>query len=193
MEHSIEQIVQNLKETRKRKKLSQRKLAEMAGVPQSHISKIESGAVDLRLSSLIEISRALDLEVSLVPRRDVPAVQSIIRRAVPDTEAANTAMKELQLIQKSLNQFSLATASKELDQFQSRTRELQRLKLPTSSLKDIKQANNALEQFKLNTDTSLLKKALKEMQSLRNSIAHGGSNSSITVRPAYSLEEEDDD
>jgi predicted transcriptional regulator len=68
-----------LKKARESKSLSQRALAKLAGVPQSHISKIESGAVDLRLSSLIEIARALDVEVMLVPRKAVSAVRSIVR------------------------------------------------------------------------------------------------------------------
>lgn len=59
--------------------MSQRALAKLSHVPQSHISKIESGAVDLRLSSLVEIARSLGLEVALVPRQKFAAVQSIVR------------------------------------------------------------------------------------------------------------------
>lgn len=38
--------------------LSQRDLSARITVPQSHISKIESGGADLRLSSLVELARA---------------------------------------------------------------------------------------------------------------------------------------
>jgi predicted transcriptional regulator len=79
MTYATEQIVQGLKKARKSKGLSQRALAKLAGVPQSHISKIESGTVDLRLSSLVEIARALDVEVTLVPRKAVSAVNSIVQ------------------------------------------------------------------------------------------------------------------
>jgi transcriptional regulator with XRE-family HTH domain len=48
-------------------------------VPQSHISKIESGSVDLRISSLIALARVLDLELLVVPKKSVPAIKSIIR------------------------------------------------------------------------------------------------------------------
>jgi predicted transcriptional regulator len=48
-------------------------------VPQSHISKIESGAVDLRVSSLIALARALDLELFVAPKKSTPAIKSIIR------------------------------------------------------------------------------------------------------------------
>jgi transcriptional regulator with XRE-family HTH domain len=79
MSHVTDDIAKALKKAREHKGLSQRALGRKAGVPQSHISKIESGAVDLRLSSLIELARALDLELALVPRRALPAVQSIVR------------------------------------------------------------------------------------------------------------------
>jgi len=65
---SIKHIGTALKAARQKKKFSQRILSTKTGVPQSHISKIENGATDLQTSSLIEISRALDLELMLVPR-----------------------------------------------------------------------------------------------------------------------------
>ncbi len=57
-----------LKKTRLERGLSQRALSKIVGLPQGHISKIESGTVDLQTSSLIELARALDLEVMLIPR-----------------------------------------------------------------------------------------------------------------------------
>ena len=79
MTYATEHIAAALKAARERKGLSQRQLSRMAGVPQGHISKIENDAVDLRLSSLIALTRALDLELALVPRKALPAVQSIVR------------------------------------------------------------------------------------------------------------------
>lgn len=79
MPYTIEYIAGALKDVRQAQRLTQRALGRKAGVPQSHISKIENGAVDLRLSSLVELARALHLELMLVPRTTVPVVQSIIR------------------------------------------------------------------------------------------------------------------
>jgi HTH-type transcriptional regulator/antitoxin HipB len=79
MKYTLEHIAAALKTAREARGLSQRALSELAGVPQSHISKIERGAVDLRVSSLIELARILDLELVLVPRKSVPAVESVIR------------------------------------------------------------------------------------------------------------------
>jgi transcriptional regulator with XRE-family HTH domain len=49
------------------------------GLPQSHISDIEKGKKDIRLSTLIEIARVLGLELVLIPRELVPAVTSLCR------------------------------------------------------------------------------------------------------------------
>ena len=81
--YATEDIIKALKGARKAKGLTQRALGSRAGVPQSHISKIENGGADIRLSSLIEIARALDLELRLVPRKAVPAVDTVVRSTVP--------------------------------------------------------------------------------------------------------------
>lgn len=77
MSYTIEHIARALRKAREAKGLSQRELGRKAGVPQGHISKIENGAVDLRLSSLVALARTLDLELALVPRKVVPALKSL--------------------------------------------------------------------------------------------------------------------
>ncbi len=79
MIESIAHIGAALKAAREQKKLSQRALSTKTKVPQGHLSKIESGATDLKTSSLIEISRALDLELMLVPRQLVPIFLSLLK------------------------------------------------------------------------------------------------------------------
>ncbi len=79
MPYDVERLAQALKAARLAKGLSQRALAQASGLPQSHISNIERGAVDLRVSSLIQLARHLDLELTLVPRHAVPAVNAIVR------------------------------------------------------------------------------------------------------------------
>jgi len=76
------ELIKALKAARQAQGLTQRDLSARAGLPQSHISKIESGAVDVKLSSLVELARALDLELVLVPRRLMPAVEAL--RRTPD-------------------------------------------------------------------------------------------------------------
>lgn len=89
MTYSNDQILKSLKEARQRKGFSQRELSAKSGVPQSHISKIESGDVDLRVSSLVALARVLDLELELVPKKAVQAIRSIVRSSTNDDAQAN--------------------------------------------------------------------------------------------------------
>lgn len=74
---SIEYIVETIRDAREKKGLSQRALGSKVGIPQSHISKIEQGLVDLQTSSLVQIARALDLELILVSRTHLSLVQAL--------------------------------------------------------------------------------------------------------------------
>jgi transcriptional regulator with XRE-family HTH domain len=81
MSYSTQYISRQLKKTRENRGLSQRELSARSGIPQGHISKIESGNVDLRLSSLVAIARVLELEFALIPRKHLSAINSIVGRA----------------------------------------------------------------------------------------------------------------
>lgn len=77
MELSLQPIVAELATARREAKLSQRALGKKIGLAQSHVSKIERGTVDPQLSNLLEMARALGLELMLVPKRLVPAVRAL--------------------------------------------------------------------------------------------------------------------
>jgi transcriptional regulator with XRE-family HTH domain len=72
-------IAATLSAARHRAGLSQRELAAKLGIAQSHLSKIERSAIDPQVSSLVQIARALGLELMCVPRQLVPAVQALQR------------------------------------------------------------------------------------------------------------------
>jgi transcriptional regulator with XRE-family HTH domain len=80
----LHQVIARITAARHRAGLSQRALGDKVGLAQSHVSKIERSAVDPQVSSLLEIARALGLEVMLVPTKLVPAVQALQREADPD-------------------------------------------------------------------------------------------------------------
>ena len=84
----IATLAKALRSAREQKGLTQRSLAERTGLPQSHVSKIESASVDLQTSSLIELARALDLELVLVPRSLIPAIQALQRHSTQHSERA---------------------------------------------------------------------------------------------------------
>src|SRR3546814_12272101 len=83
MSYDLEYFSKRLRDARNAKNLSQRELSKLAGVPQSHISRIESHQVDLRLSSFLATATALDMEVSLVTRLAIPAVHSMADQPAP--------------------------------------------------------------------------------------------------------------
>jgi HTH-type transcriptional regulator/antitoxin HipB len=58
---------------------SQVELGRRVGLPQVHISGIETGKVAPRFTTLLDLVRVLDFDLLLVPRPLVPAVQSLIR------------------------------------------------------------------------------------------------------------------
>ena len=71
-------IIEQLKRARLAKKLKQTELGVKLGLPQSHISKIEQGGTDPRLSTVTEMARLLDQELVLVPRSMLPAIRAMI-------------------------------------------------------------------------------------------------------------------
>ncbi|PWG62713.1 helix-turn-helix domain-containing protein [Sediminicurvatus halobius] len=91
MPYHTEHLAARLKAARKRKGFSQRALSARTGLPQAQISKIESAKVDLRLSSLVELARALELELMLVPRKAMPAVQAVIRSTEGESPGRDSA------------------------------------------------------------------------------------------------------
>lgn len=77
MQSELQPLVAELASARRGAKLSQRALGSKVGLAQSHISKIERGAVDPQLSNLVEMARALGFELALVPKRLLPAIRAL--------------------------------------------------------------------------------------------------------------------
>lgn len=90
MQQSIQPLTNALRAAREKKALSQRAFSAMLGIAQGRLSRIETGTTNLRASSLLELARALDLEVMLVPRQLVPAVNSLIDQAANTVEKGAT-------------------------------------------------------------------------------------------------------
>ncbi|MBT3434121.1 MAG: helix-turn-helix transcriptional regulator [Nitrospinaceae bacterium] len=156
--HSLEQIVKILKTARLKKRLSQRELGEMAGMPQSHISTIENGAVDLKTSSLIELARVLDLEFMLVPRTLVPTVQGL-QRGIENSAA-------LQGRDNSVTKFfkNLRDSTRLLEKRFPEVNEIKKLEPSIGNLERLLFASRQLEEIAQGTRTPplLMEKFLKE-------------------------------
>ena len=199
MNYTITHIADKLKAEREARGLSQLALSKLAGIPQSHISKIENGTVDLRLSSLIELARVLGLELTLVPRKALPAVNSIIRgsvrpsKKIPGNIPSTT--KELKRIQNTITSFTKDHPSiKEIAQIQRQINDIQHFRVPNSDLEAIQKASKTLQAIKFdNSYIESVRKTLSEFQNVRNALAHSSIDFPTieTVRSAYALESDD--
>jgi len=78
------ELRQALRQAREEHGWSQRDLASRLSVGQRHISGIESGKIVPRYDTLLELVRALDRDLLMVPRALVPVVQSLVRDHLKD-------------------------------------------------------------------------------------------------------------
>jgi transcriptional regulator with XRE-family HTH domain len=79
--------VEKLIAARKKRGLSQIEFGKMAGLPQSYISSIENGKRDIRLSTLIELSRLLGLELIIAPRELSHPITQLINEHNGESES----------------------------------------------------------------------------------------------------------
>jgi transcriptional regulator with XRE-family HTH domain len=206
MIYALEDIARTLKEARERKGLSQRELSARSGVHQYQISKIENGTVDLRLSSLIELARALDLDLKLIPRKAMSAVNNVVRSAAPKGPAVPAlkelnrmaaAVKDLHEDYPHLNELTkLHNNIQAFKHFQGIGKELEVLReigKPVRELQKIaKEAHELAESVKLPADQlHALNEAAAKAQILRNQLAHNIPDLHSLPRPAYSLDEDE--
>jgi transcriptional regulator with XRE-family HTH domain len=192
MESRTESLVEALREARIRKGWSQRDLSRKADVTQAHLSRIESGAVDLKLSTFLELARLLDLEPVLAPRTALSAVNALLREAEANREARSVrgAANSLQQLVRSLRiehpkdptVERMAELARDLHPLET----LFRTKADIAELLDIADQLQAAARHP--DGLTGLKKGVDRLAHLRNRLAHPGDDAQ---RPAYSLDDED--
>ena len=193
MSYESEKLAATLKAARENKGLSQRALGARAGVPQSHISKIESGAVNLTVSSLTAIANALDLELALVPRKAAPAVRTITRSVSDAPKVTPEVHKEIARLAKQIEHIqSLKIDSPAVENLQRQFREIRQfgnLIRNTDTLRSIHEALKAVD------GVAALQEAERHMNSLRNTLAQGMAHEdhARAPRPAYRLDGDSDE
>src|SRR5260221_14418035 len=74
-----EAMLRDLKAARLKRGWSQAELGQRVGLPQMHISGIETGKIVPRFDTLLDVVRVLDRDLLMVPRALVPAVQALLR------------------------------------------------------------------------------------------------------------------
>ena len=197
MSYATEHIAESLKAARERKGLSQRALSAKAGIPQGHISRIENDAVDLRLSSLVELARVLDLELTLVPRTKLPAVRAITRgddAGQRDIQGARKAANMLKRLGDRIAELPSETLSEiAVQELQRRVRELMHFKLSADDLVHLQEASATIQEFLSDSrNLEAVEQAQSQLRLLRNALAHAaGASAPSFPRPAYRLDGDD--
>ena len=197
MRYEAEELAATLKAVRERSGISQRALSARAGVPQSHISKIERGHVNLTVSSLTAIANALDLDIALVPRQAMPAVNAICRSAGDARHSLPEVRKELARIAKQLE--NLKTLGTEMSAYEDLHRKFRELRQFEHLIKDKDTLISIKKNLKAIGRTRdghvRLGGVAQQIADLSNALAHGGMrvDQPRSPRPAYRLEEDDDD
>ncbi|MDB5526878.1 MAG: transcriptional regulator [Rhizobium sp.] len=73
------EIGQMLKTARLESAMTQEQVADLAGISRPRYRDIETGVAAGRATTLINIARALSLEMMLIPQAMVPAVRALLR------------------------------------------------------------------------------------------------------------------
>lgn len=193
MSYQSESLTAQAREVREASGVSQRALSERAGLTQSHISQIESGKMEPGLSSFIDMTRALDLELMLVPKKLVPAVLGMVKaQATPDMhihagQANDKRFARAERLIKKMKQFYGSSA--DLDRIMEMLRFLRQVNLSDQEMQLVRELIARLERYQASEQPApIVRDIAQNLQRLRNSIAHGRSSE---PRPAYSLDDGD--
>ncbi len=193
MSYALKDIGTALRTARERLGLNQRDFAERAGTTQARVSTVENGEVDLRVSTLIEFARSLDLDLALVPRQHMPAINAIIAQEPisPAEKTGRAALARLtNVIAPLIEQFP---NNRDLSSLQRSAGELGNFRLEERDVAMIEKITTALK--RILTTPALLNTADSQaaaLRALRNSLAHSINYEDTSARPAYRLDDNDD-
>ena len=68
--------------------LTQEQVADLAGISRPRYRDVETGAAAARATTLINVARALGLEMMLVPQAMVPAIEALLSHEGEDDRPA---------------------------------------------------------------------------------------------------------
>lgn len=194
--YGLESLTEAIRQARLAKGWSQRDLSARAHLTQAQISRIENGEVDLQVSTLIELARSLDLDLQLVPRTALVAVEAAVRSA--EERAEERSAKNLLVNLRRLAETARASAPGRND-IASIAASLQDLEPLAPYLRGTVMTAE-LERLRVNLEGFLnyppaerpshaktYRDAATWLKQLRNSLMHAPH----AERPAYSLDDED--
>lgn len=193
MSYKSETLIKAVREAREAAGVSQRALSARAGLTQSHISQIESGKMEPGLSSFIDMARALELEIVVVPKKMVPAVQGLVKaQTAPETRTATQPDKRFDRAERLIKKLkTVYGTSADLDSIDEYLRFLGRVRLRSDEADVVRDLVRQLERHQASPQAEpVIRRIREEFQRLRNTIAHAVPE---MPRPAYTLDDEDED
>lgn len=90
-------IRNGIRDARRQRGWSQAELGQRIGLPQMHISGIETGRIVPRFDTLLELVRILGFDLVLVPRQVLPVVEAVITRHHREQQNPNAPDEDLPL------------------------------------------------------------------------------------------------
>lgn len=194
--YGLETLAEAIRQARLAKGWSQRDLSARAHLTQAQISRIENGEVDMQVSTLIELARSLDLDLQLVPRAALVAVEAAVRSA-EERSGERSARNLLAALRRLAEQAekaaperediaSIASTLRDLEPHASAFRgpfliaDMERLKTHLEGLLTYPPASRP-------SQAKPIRDAAARLKQLRNSLMHAPH----AERPAYSLDDED--
>jgi transcriptional regulator with XRE-family HTH domain len=195
MTYKTEHITRQIRSAREARNMSQRELSARSGLTQSHISQIERGTMEPGLSSLVDVARALDLEVVLAPKKLMPAIGHILESASVTSDTLTSEQRKLvgHLERWSTEVRDQFSSVSEADTLKDSLALLRHLPLSAQELDRLRDTALNLKRWQNDPPT---RKELSEfahaIRQLRNAAVHRDSDDAVP-RSAYALDEEDDD
>lgn len=195
--YSLTPYAETIRQARLQKGWTQRDLSARSRMPQAQISRFENGEVDPQVSTLVELARSLDLELQLVPRSAITAVEAAVRSAEArsDERALRGLLKRLQAAAQEA--YQSAPEREDIASIRASLRELE----PLAPLVQGSEITKALQGLLLNLQQFVVYPPAQRgrhakgyvdaaawLKRLRNQLVHAPQ----AERPAYSLDDEED-
>nr|WP_210297351.1 helix-turn-helix transcriptional regulator [Rhizobium sp. UBA1881] len=193
--YKTQHLTQQLRAAREAQRLSQRELSARSGLTQSHISQIERGTMEPGLGSLVDVARALDLEIVLAPKKLMPAIRNILDSNSASIDVLTSGQRKLVArLERWTSEFSqeIGTNSYTFALKDSLVL-LRHLPLTLDELDILKRTAERLEHYQAGKmPRQEMREIAQEIRRLRNAAAHRDRDGAVP-RSAYALDEEDDD
>ena len=191
MSYKTEDFARQIQVARQAAGLSQRGLSIKAGVTQSQVSQFESGAHEPRISKLIDLARALDLELVLVPRKMLPAIQSIVRSTQPQKDSPTYALSAIERAERVIKKLTILYGpNAALDRIKDTLRYFRHAPIRAAEIEAINDGSDRLKRYTASPQNAgAVREIAAEWTEMRNRLAHGRSE---LQRSAYAADEDDD-